>query len=160
MPTSIRLWDLNSGQIPCRLHGSDQGGNSPSFTRALLLCRGPAAQAQSKLMCLINQHLGISKVWLSEPLLCLEKSRIAWKRGKARQHIEILRKVCHHPLTKISYSPEGFRSSSWEWVGDLSQLLLRLSSVSELMLHVLTYTSTSPQQSFLWVVICQTCWSG
>lgn len=111
-------------------------------------------------MPLINQHLGISKGWLSRLLLCLEKSRSAWKRGKARQHIEILGEVFHHSLTKIGYSSEGSRSSSWKRVGHLSLPLFRLSSVSELMLHILIYTSRSPQQSLIWAMICQTRWSG
>lgn len=43
-------------------------------------------------MSLVNQHWGISKGWRSCLLWCSEECRSA-KRGKARQHIVILREV-------------------------------------------------------------------
>lgn len=162
MSTTIRLWDLKdlaySGQIHCRLHGSDQ--ISPASLRPYCSSGDQLPSLKANEMSLINQHLGISKGWLSRLLLCSEKSRSEWKIGKARQHIEILGEVFHHSLTKIGYSSEGSRSSSWKRVGDLSLPLFRLSSVSELMLHILIYISRSPQQSLIWAMICQTRWSG
>ena len=74
-----------SGQTYCRLYHMANEVVPPAWTGLHHRSGDQLASPRANKTSLMNQHLGISKGWPSWLLLCLEKSRSEWKKGKARQ---------------------------------------------------------------------------